>query len=540
MFHSPDATWRQKRAQEFEHQMPASVGALLAEAAQRFGENLAINFFERGQQLSFRELDNRVSELASGFREIGVLPKMHVGVMLSNTIDFPVAWLAFARMGAVMVPINPAYTATELDFLINDADVQFLVLEQDVLSVVRQMKKRPECLTDDRLVFVGPSPTGLGHLMDELIANGSADFVPDAVVEQSSLMEIQYTSGTTGFPKGCMQSHRFWMLCGFNHEFNPDVYDTGAIISDAPFFYLDSQWMVMRTLCQGTPFYQSEKMSRKKYNQRLVATNVELAFTPTLLPDEPHPMEREHNVRVFRTTGMSRTRILEVERRYGARVREGFGMTEIGLALRVPFHNDDDSVLGTCGFPLPLYDVKVMDAEGIEAPVNTPGELWVRSPGMMDGYWNNPRANAESIVDGWFRTGDIFVRQESGCFKFVGRIKEMIKRSGENISAAEVESVIRQYPGVENVAVVPVPDKLRSEEVKAVIKPRDDVDPALLDPVALRAHCEVHLAKFKCPRFIEWTHEFSYTPSGKIIKRALLEKEDLSIGCWDQTLGQWV
>lgn len=540
MFHSSDETWRQMRAQQFDREMPQSVGALLAEAARRFGDNLAFNFFERGQQISFRELDQRVSKLASGFRKTGVRQKMHVGVMLSNTIEFPVAWLALARMGAVMVPINRAYTATELDFLINDAEVQFLVLEEDSLAGVRRMKKRPVRLTDDRLVFVGSSPTGLGHSMNRLIENGSADFVPDATIERSSLMGIQYTSGTTGFPKGCMQSHRYWMLCGFNHELDPDVYSTGAILADSPFFYLDSQWMVMRTLCQGAPFYQSERMTRQKYNQRLLETNVEMAYTPSLLPEEPLPIERQHNIKVFRTTGMSRERLKEIERRYGARVREGFGMTEIGLGLRVPFSIDDESILGTCGIPLPLYDAKVMDADGKEMPADMPGELWIRSIGMMDGYWNNPRANTESFVDGWFRTGDIFARQKSGCFKFSGRIKDMIKRSGENVSATEVESVIKQFRGIDAVAVVPVPDKLRSEEVKAVVKLQDDIDPSHLDPLALRAYCETHLAKFKCPRYIELIHDFAYTPSGKIIKAPLREKDDPVKGCWDYTLSRWV
>ena len=154
----------------------------------------------------------------------------------------------------------------------------------------------------------------------------------------------------------------------------------------------------------------------------------------------------------------------------------------------------------------------------------------------MDGYWNNAEANAKSFVDGWFRTGDIFEKTPEGYFRYVGRIKDMIKRSGENISAVEVEAVIGQFAGIDEVAVIPVPHALRGEEVKAILTLRDGAAPDRFDYEGLHRHCEAHLAPFKIPRYVEITDAFDHTPSQKIIKTPLI-KDNTLIGNWDYTIG---
>lgn len=532
-------TWIQEQKSRFEREAPESMGELLAQSAHRYGEQIAVDFFEQGEKLSYQELDRQVSQLANGLREIGVKYKSHVAVMLPNRIEFAVTWLTLARMGAVMVPVNPAYASYDLDYTLNDAEVDFLVLEASGVKTLDAMGEYPKGLTKDNLVFVGEAPGDCGYSWKELVEDGSAEFTSDTRVRRSDLLNIQYTSGTTGFPKGCIQTHGFWVTCGFNVAYWKGFPPVTSILCEAPFFYFDALWMFAGMLAKGGTLYVAERYSSSKFWDRLRSTQAELAYLPIFSAD-PDPGEDEHSVKMFMGFGLNPALVKEVEMRFGATAREGYGMTEIGLCLLTPVSIADDSALGTCGLPLPFYELKILDSGGNDVPQGQMGELWVRCKDIINGYWNRPETNAESFVDGWFRTGDIFVKEQGGYYRIVGRIKEMIRRSGENIAANEVEHVISQFPGVERVAVIPVPDGYRGEEVKAIIELRTDVDRGSFGPADLRRHCERHLAAFKCPRFISLIDELPLLESGKIDKARLTASEDQRTGSWDCTTGDWI
>jgi acyl-CoA synthetase (AMP-forming)/AMP-acid ligase II len=530
------AAWRSQREQAFAIQAPPSLGALLERAARDHGNATAIDLFERGTRLSFAEWDDKSRRLASGLRDLGIERGMHVGVLLENVVEFPVTWLALARMGAVMVPINPRYTPTELNYVITDAQIGHLVIGLESVEKIDEVRQHWPQTAPDTVMVVGDDKLPRGYTgWNTVLEIGSPDFVPSHRVKQSDLASIQYTSGTTGFPKGCMQSHRFWLVCGFNQHVMPEVFSTGSILGESPFFYLDALLMTARSLFQGVALFQAERMSLRKHHGRLIDTQCECAFSP-VLGDEPGPEEREHNIKMFICVAGSPQENAEIERRYGAPVRELYGMTEIGIALGVPYRVDDPAIIGTCGVPYPLYEAKVVDEAGQTCPSEAPGELWIRGPGIMEGYWNKPEANARSFSDGWFRTGDIFTRTKGGHFRYVGRFKDMIKRSGENISAVEVETVTRQFPGIEEVAVIPVKHRLRGEEVKAFITLHPKASVAGFDYVALHAHCTEHLALFKIPRYVEIIEAFDHTPSAKIKKNDLITNNRLA-GNWDYTIG---
>jgi acyl-CoA synthetase (AMP-forming)/AMP-acid ligase II len=531
--------WIQEQRSRFEREAPESMGELLSQSAQKYGEQIAVDFFDQGKKLSYRELDRQVSQLANGLRKIGVKYKSHVAVILPNRIEVAVTWLTLARMGAVMVPVNPAYTPYELEFTLNDAEVDFVVLEASGLKKLDAMEKYPKSLTKDNLVFVGEAPGDCGCSWKELMQDGSVEFTPDTQIRRSDLLNIQYTSGTTGFPKGCMQTQGFWLTCGYNVAYWKGFPPVKSILGEAPFFYFDALWMFAGMLVKGGVLYQAERYSSSRFWDRLRITQAELAYLPISF-DDPHPGEKEHNVKMFMGFGLNPALVKEVEMRFGATAREGYGMTEIGICLMTPMSITDESAFGTCGIPLPFYELRIVDSDGNDVPQGQKGELWVRCNDIINGYWNRPETNTECFVDGWFRTGDIFVKEQGGYYRIVGRIKEMIKRSGENISAHEVELVIRQFDGVEDVAVIPVPDDYRGEEVKAIIKLRDDFDKSQFDPAELRAHCEKHLAAFKCPRFIRLMDEFPLLGSGKIDKAQLTAPEDLRTDSWDNTIGDWI
>jgi acyl-CoA synthetase (AMP-forming)/AMP-acid ligase II len=514
------------------------MGELLSRSAQEYGEQIAVDFFEQGKKLSYQELDREASQLSNGLRRIGVKYRSHVAVMLPNRIEFAVTWLTLARMGAVMVPVNPAYTPYELEYTLNDAEVDFVVLEASGLKKLDAMQKYPKGLTKDNLVFVGEAPKECGYSWKELMEDCSVVFTPDTKVRRSDLLNIQYTSGTTGFPKGCMQTHGFWLTCGYNVAYWKGFPPATSILGEAPFFYFDALWMFAAMLVKGGVLYQAERYSSSKFWDRLRVTQAELAYLPVSFRSDPE--EKEHNVKMFQGFGLSSALVKEVEKRFGATAREGYGMTEIGICLMTPISITDESAFGTCGLPLPFYELRIVDSNGNDVPQGQKGELWVRCNDIIHGYWNRPETNAQCFVDGWFRTGDVFVKEHGGYYRIVGRVKEMIKRSGENIAANEVEYVISQIDGVEEVAVIPVPDEYREEEVKAIIKLSADVDRSLFDPAGVRAHCEKHLAAFKCPRFISLIDEFPLLASGKIDKAQLATSENLRTGSWDNTIGDWI
>ena len=518
---------------KFLAETPDSIGDLLTETARKYGDNTAIELIDRNQTLTFSEWDTKATQLAHGFARHGVTAGMHVGVMLRNRLEFPISWLALAKLGAVMVPINPSYTAPELDFVIQTAQISWLLIEAESIEQV----ERAANVQSSRVVLVD-AISDRYVAWQSLLTTVTGKVRPQTPIKQSDRATIQFTSGTTGFPKGVTQSHLFWLLCGYNMGVPRQVFTDGAILGESPFFYFDGLWFLMRTLTHGAKLHQAERMSISKALDRLTSTQVEVAYAP-VLGQEPDPREKAHNVKYFISIGSSAERIKELERRLGAPVREGYGMTEIGVALSVPYQCDDPAAIGTCGRPTLFYDIKVADETGAELAPNTPGELWVRGKGIMDGYWNNPQATQKALVDGWFRTGDLFEMTPEGYFRFVGRLKDMIKRSGENVSAVEVESVVATYPGVQAVAVVPVPDPIRGEEVKAVIQVSDDCDGTDFDYGGLHAHCAASLARFKIPRYVELTEGFRYTPSNKIIKTELIGNQG-GIAVWDYTVNAMV
>ena len=228
------------------------------------------------------------------------------------------------------------------------------------------------------------------------------------------------------------------------------------------------------------------------------------------------------------------------ERRYGGLARQGFSMTEAGCTLYVPMEAHEMTGTGTIGIPVAFREAMVADQAGRPLGPGEKGELCVRGPGILSGYYNRPEATAAAFHGEWFRTGDVAERCAAGWYFYLGRRKDMVRRSNENVSAFEVESVLRGLAEVREAAVLPVPDELRGEEVKAylLLEPGVRGNDALL--AALFAHCERNLARFKIPRYVEFCAEFPRTPSLKIKKSALIAaKEDLRVGAFDRVDGVW-
>lgn len=527
--------------------LPHSVPELLAQAVARYGDGEAISFFEAGTSLTFRQLGEQVHRLAASLHQIGVRRGSHVAVMLPNRIEFPLTWLALAELGAVMVPVITSLTSRELEFLLGDADVGYAVVDQRYLGVFDGVAAGARLAALCTVVVDAAAVPDLGtgtagqHDFATLLAREPAGFAADAQPVGTDLLSIQYTSGTTGLPKGVMLSHRFWIEAGYGPIVFWELEGVRSILSDHPFYYIDPQWMLIAGLYTGARVDFTNGMSVSKFLGWMQTRRSELAWFPDpLLKSSPTAADGDNAMKLFMAYHCSVDMLAEAERRYGAPTREAYGMTEIAMGLAVPREILDPAMLGTCGVPGPWRECRIVDSDGNDVQAGCEGELLVRGAGICSGYYNRPDANRETFIDGWFRTGDLFVQNEQGYYRIVGRLKDMVKRSGENIAAIEVERALLEHPAIMDAAVVAVPDAHRDEEVKAYLVLREGFTDDEVTPQSVLAHCAARLAKFKLPRYLAYVTSLPYTPSEKVAKKKLVEAQaDLRIGAYDAVDQLW-
>ena len=529
----------ERRRQIEAEPLPRNIGALLDQAAAEAPGRLAWNFFESGETATYAALRDRVNALANGMAAAGIGKGAHVGVMLPNIAALPTTWLALARLGAVMIPMNIAYTPREMAYVIENGDVEWLVIHEDCLESLAGLSPWPGRLTESRVVVVGDAARGLRPW--SAFADGQrGDFTAAAAVALDDRMNIQYTSGTTGFPKGCILTHRYWLTIGKVAAWR-DGRAFKRVLAATPFFYMDPQWLLLMTLFHRGTLFVAKRQSSSRFMGWVRDHRIEFCLFPEMVfKQPPDPRDRENEIIRVNVYGLHKEVQAALEDRFDFIAREAFGMTEAGSCLFMPIEATDMVGSGSCGMPSPFREARIVDANGMPASPGDVGELEVRGPGILLGYYKNPEATEAAFDDGWFRTGDLFRRDERGYFYIVGRIKDMIRRSGENIAAREVEAVLRGLPQVVEVAAVPVPDPKRGEEVKiyVVLQPGLTHDDVSTDRII--AHCEANLARFKVPRYIAYRDDLPKTPSGKIAKKILTQGvADLRQGSYDRQEARW-
>jgi carnitine-CoA ligase len=439
--------------------------------------------------LTFQEVADGSAATAQALSERGVVAGDRVAVMLDNQPEFPLTWLGLARLGAAIVPLNVRYRTADAQHLLDDAGVRLAVTAPAYAGLLRGLSPAPEVVLFDDL-----RPTG-GPFRQEPIDPGG-------------IVNVQYTSGTTGRPKGCLLSHRYWTTLGGSmvEEF-PRIGADDVMLTAQPFHYVDPQWNVVTALMAGAHLVALDGFHPSTFWDQVRHHGVTyfycLAAMPTLMYKMPvGPTDRDHRVRAVQCSAIPTALHADLEDRWGTPWFEAFGMTETGADIRVSSDDHDELVGSGClGRPAAHREVRIDDG----------GQLWLRGPGMMDGYLGHP----DPFVDGWFPTGDLARLDEQGRIYLEGRLKDMIRRSGENIAAREVEDVLLAHPAVRLAAVVGVPDEIRGEEVKAyVVAPGSSAE-------ALSAWCGERLAAFKVPSRWEFRDDLPLTASHRVEKAKL-------------------
>ncbi|NBE53777.1 AMP-binding protein [Streptomyces boluensis] len=513
-----------------------TIGRNLDRAVAAYPDREALVDVPSGRRWTYAEFGRAVDDVALGLLGHGVAKGDRVGIWAVNCPEWVLIQYATARIGAVMVNINPAYRAHELEYVLNQAGIGVLVASlghktSDYRALVEQV--RPNCPALRRTHYIGDETSWAALLAEpasrEQLAGREAELSCDDPVN------IQYTSGTTGFPKGATLSHHNILNNGHHVGQLIGYTEQDRVCLPVPFYHCFGMVMgnlaaVAHGACIVIPAPSFDPAATLRAVQQERCTS--LYGVPTMFIAELGlPDFASYDLSSLRTGIMAGSPCpVEVMKRVVAemhmeQVSICYGMTETSpVSLQTRMDDDLERRTGTVGRVHPHLEVKVVDpATGVTVPRGAPGELCTRGYSVMLGYWDEPEKTADAIDAGrWMHTGDQAVMLDDGYVRIVGRIKDMIIRGGENIYPREIEEFLHGHPKIADVQVVGVPHERYGEEVLACVVPSDPADPLTLDE--LRAHCHERLAHYKVPTRLQIVDEFPMTVSGKVRKIELRER----------------
>jgi carnitine-CoA ligase len=512
----------------------ADIISLLVRSCQSSPNGAAL-IFEDGIRVTRAEFRERIEAFAAYLRE-RIAPGDRVAIMLENRTEL-ITWLAVVANGGILVSLNTSSGEYDARHVLKDSGAVLAVVGRDAEPLLRSLKGRcPELR--EILVVSDPEPDGLAAFQP---SGGRLDLTR-ITIDPDASTNIYYTSGTTGPPKGCVSGHQFWLRFADIYLRLYGLTPQDRLLCCLQFFYGDPPWQLLVSLHAETALVVMRRFSVSRFwdvvREHEVTRLFALASIPSLLlKAPPGPRDREHRVQFALQIGVPTASHAELHERWGFPWIEGYGLTETGLVVGVPpAYGLEMTGSGSIGIPCPEVEVRIRDDEGRETAPNEPGEITLRAPGLFQSYWNRPEATAEAFRDGWFHTGDVGRRDERGLLFFMGRKKDIIRRSGENVAAAEVEELLRSHAAILEAAVVPVADELRGEEVKAYVALVDGAGRETLPPSEIVEFCAERLAKHKVPRYIEYrTEPFPRTPSMRVKKSELVtEAVPQRANVWDR------
>jgi len=514
-----------------------SLFDLLRQAANIHGDHPALTFY--GKSWSYHETKMLSDMLAASLYRVGFQKGDRLAIMLPNCPQYIFSLFAAFRLGGIAVQVNPMYVEREIEYVLNDSEAEYMVVFEAFYHRVKQVQPKTSL---KRIIVIGfggdkrPLSAGDLYLEDFLTYDNVIPEISINIAEDVAL--LQYTGGTTGISKGVMLTHynllaNIIQVCDFTYNAVDEKPENFKIISVLPMFHVYglscNALSAIRIGCNQLI------LPRFEVNELLELIKREKPFQLTVVPTmifalNSHQQLEESNIGdiFFLSSGGAPLPVEQVkvfERRSGIRLSDGYGLSETApSAISTPPFLPRK--LGSVGIPLPGTEARIVKetSDGFEdVPVGEAGELILRGPQVMKGYWKRPGDTEMVLKDGWLFTGDIAKMDEDGYFYILDRKKDMIVASGYNVYPREVEEVLYQHPAIEEAIVIGVPDSYRGETVKAFVKLRPGMT---ADPDKLIEFAKINLAPYKVPKEIEILDELPKSSVGKLLRRMMRKEEE--------------
>jgi len=505
-----------------------NLGQMLKINARHFPAATALK--DRERSFTYPETNRRVNRLSHSLFGLGLKKGDKVAVLLENSIEIIEIYLAVAKTGIIIVPMNFRLVGKDIEYIVNNSDAKALIVDNEFAPVIDEIKPCLPNISRERYIVVGKERPGYREY--ESFIKNSPGSEPDAQVLPGDTWILIYTSGTTGKPKGVLRSHEshlsFYFINAVDFGFKPH----DVCLNVMPLCHINSTFFTFTFLYIGGSVYVHPARSFKAEEILGIIEKEKITFI-SLIPTHYNlilnvpPEARKYNVSSIKKLLCSSAparksmKLAIMECFPGVELYEGYGSTEAGI-VTVLKPEDQLRKLGSIGYESIGTDfIKIMNAEGKEAGVGEVGELYSRGPMLFDGYYKLPEKTASSFKGEWFSAGDMAKKDEDGFYQIVDRKDNMIITGGEHVYPSEVEEVIGSHPCVFDTAVISVTDDKWGEKVVAIVIPKDDIDEkTLID------YCKDKLASFKRPKQILFIKpdEMPRTPTGKILHRVLREK----------------
>jgi crotonobetaine/carnitine-CoA ligase len=486
-----------------------------------------------GSKVSYGEFRDSVERLAAGLASIGVKQGDTVAVWLPNTIDIVRVWFAINWLGAIYVPINTAYRGNLLSHVLINAGASILICSNSLIERLHAIDRG----SVRTIVVLGQSNSPVDGTEQVALSALAActQPLPDLPrpIEPWDPQSIVYTSGTTGRSKGVLSSYaHMWHMSG--SVAYPMLDETDSLLCFLPFFHIGGTLPVSAMLNRGGSVGLGGDFSTQSFWPAVSATQATYTILLGVMSSflsklPPSAQDRDHTLKKVTMIPLPNDS-KEFAERFGVDVWTLFNMTELNTPI-VSERNPE--VTGSCGKARAGNEIRIVDEHDRDVPSGAIGELIIRSDApwaLNSGYFRNPEATVEAWRNGWFHTGDAFRVDNEGNFFFIDRIKDAIRRRGENISSFEVEAEILAYAGVRECAVVAVPSEMSEDDVLAIVAPSPGTE---LDPAQLLDFLRPRLAHFMLPRYVRIVPELPRTPTQKIEKYRL-RQEGLTADTWDR------
>ncbi|VTU33694.1 Long-chain-fatty-acid--CoA ligase [Variovorax sp. SRS16] len=499
-------------------------------ACQTVGDKVAV--VDASASLTWNQLGDRSRRLGAALQSLGMATGDRVAMLANNCHQYIEFYFGVPCVGGIFVPLNFRLAPTELAAILADSDTRILIVDAENLELAKQvLELRPM----QQVLFIGPSPTppGMRDYEDAIARATPLDPAHDPVADSEDVVCLFYTSGSTGRPKGVMHTHSNLLCSSLAFAAQIGLTDQSIAMIMSPLFHVGAAGLCLPVLHALGCIVMVPRFEPAKVLESIETHGITvMTCVPTMLRmmiDHPDMRRRKLSTMttiLYGSSPMPEALVLEA-REYlaDARFTPCYGMTEstASVSSLPPYYTRPENwALGkanSIGRSLIACEMAVLDAEENKLPTGRTGEIVVRGPLVMKGYWNNPELTAQTLRNGWLHTGDLGYMDELGIFHIVDRLKDMIIAGGENVYSAEVEAAIYAYPGIAQCSVIGVPDEKWGEAVHAVICPSPGI---VIEEAALLAHCQARIAKYKCPRSFDIrTESLPLSGAGKIDKPAL-------------------